>query len=198
MMNVPRETLARLDAFVALLKRWNQTLNLVSKADLAGDLSGRHIAQSLALLPHFPAGTDRFIDLGSGGGFPALPIAIVSDYHVDLVESDQRKAAFLQTALATLGLRGKVWADRIEASQVPPAQCVTARALAALPQLLGYTHRLLQPGGIALFLKGDRAEAEIEAARIHWRMQAELIESQPKGSRILKISRLEPRDDSSQ
>jgi 16S rRNA (guanine527-N7)-methyltransferase len=197
-MTVPRETQERLEAYVALLKRWNRTLNLVSRTDLDGDLSQRHIAQSLALIPHFPAGTERFIDLGSGGGFPALPIAIAAGHYVDLIESDQRKAAFLETALANLGLRGMVWAQRIEASMVPPAKCITARALAALPQLLGYTHRLLQPNGIALFLKGARVEAEIEVARHNWSMRIDLIDSEPKGSRILKISRLEPADDSSQ
>jgi 16S rRNA (guanine527-N7)-methyltransferase len=196
-MNVPRETLERLDEFIGLLKRWNQTLNLVSKTDLKGDLTARHVGQSLAMIPHFPPGIDRFIDIGSGGGFPAIPIAIAGGCHVDLVEADQRKAAFLETALATLGIRGKVWPERIEACKVPPTQCVTARALAALPELLGYTNRLLQPGGIALFLKGDRVEAEIEAARQRWKMQVELFELQPKGSRILKISRLEPADDPS-
>ncbi len=196
-MNVPRETLERLDTYLTLLKRWNRTLNLVSKSDVDGDLTNRHIAQSLALIQHFPASTDRFIDLGSGGGFPALPIAIVGGYHVDLIESDQRKAAFLETALASLALRGTVWAQRIEACQVTPANCVTARALAPLPQLLAYANALLQPGGTALFLKGNRAEAEIAVARLHWNMQVDLIDLDPKGSRILKISRLEPANDPS-
>jgi 16S rRNA (guanine527-N7)-methyltransferase len=195
LMTVSRETLERLDAFLALLKRWNRTLNLVSRSDLEGDLTGRHVAQSLALLPYFPAGTDRFIDLGSGGGFPALPIAIASGYHVDLIESDQRKAAFLQTALASLRIRGTVWAERIETCQVRPANCVTARALAPLSQLLEYANPLLQPGGVALLLKGDRAEAEMATARQHWDMQVEVVDLDSKGSRILKISRLEPADD---
>jgi 16S rRNA (guanine527-N7)-methyltransferase len=195
LMTVSRETTERLGAFLALLRRWNRTLNLVSKSDLEGDLTERHVMQSLALLPHFPRGTDRFIDLGSGGGFPALPIAITSGYHVDLIESDQRKAAFLETALATLNIVGTVWPQRIEACHVPPAHCVTARALAALPQLLGYANPLLHPGGVALFLKGDRAEAEIATARQHWEMQVDVIDLDPKGSRILKISRLEPADD---
>ena len=197
-MNVPRETLERLDAFIALLRHWNRALNLVSKGDLEGDLTRRHIAQSLALVPHLPSGLERFTDLGSGGGFPALPIAIASGLHVDLVESDQRKAAFLDTALAKLGLRGTVWAQRIEACTVPPAACVTARALASLPQLLAYAHPLLQPDGVALFLKGDRAEAEIAEAENGWRMRVELVDTDPKGSRILKISRLEPAHDPSQ
>jgi 16S rRNA (guanine527-N7)-methyltransferase len=197
-MTVPRETLERLDAFIGLLRHWNRALNLVSRADLEGDLRHRHITQSLALMPHMPPGLDRFIDLGSGGGLPALPVAIATGHHVDLVESDQRKAAFLETALAKLGLRGTVWNQRIEACTTPPALCVTARALAGLPQLLAYTHPMLQPGGVALFLKGDRAEAELAASQNAWRMQAELFDTEPKGSRILKISRLEPAHDPSQ
>jgi 16S rRNA (guanine527-N7)-methyltransferase len=198
LINVPRETLERLDAFVGLLRHWNRALNLVSRADLQGDLTHRHIAQSLALVPHLPSGLDRLIDLGSGGGFPALPIAIATGHHIDLVESDQRKAAFLETALAKLGLRGTVWNQRIEACTAPAALCVTARALASLPQLLAYTHPLLQSDGIALFLKGDRAETEIAASQNAWRMQLELFDTEPKGSRILKISRLEPAHDPSQ
>ncbi len=195
--SVPRETLERLDAFVSLLSRWNRTLNLVSKADLEQNFGDRHLAQSLALITYIPAGTDRFIDLGSGGGIPALPIAIATGLHVDLVESDRRKAAFLETALATLGVRGRVWAQRIETCQVAPAKCVTARALAPLPLLLTYTHPLLQPDGVALFLKGDHAEAEIQTAQTKWQMQADLIPSGPNGSRILKISRLKPAHDPS-
>lgn len=194
-LNVPRETQDRLAAFTALLRRWNRTLNLVSKTELERDITERHIAQSIAMIPLFPSGVDRFIDLGSGGGFPAIPIAIATGFHVDMIESDQRKAAFLETTLATLNLRGTVWTQRIEASTVTPAQCVTARALAALPQLLSYTSRHLQPGGVALFLKGDRVEEEIVAARACWVFQSELANLPTKGSRILKISRLEPRHD---
>jgi len=195
--SVPRETQERLDAFVGLLIRWNRTVNLVSKADLEQSFGERHVAQSLALIAHIPSKIDRFIDLGSGGGFPALPIAIATGLHVDLIESDHRKGAFLETALATLGVRGKVWAERIETCQVPPAKCVTARALAPLPLLLTYAYPLLQPDGIALFLKGDRVEAEIHAAQTEWQMQTHLINSGPNGSRILKISRLEPAHDPS-
>jgi 16S rRNA (guanine527-N7)-methyltransferase len=195
--NVPRETQERLDEFVSLLSRWNRTLNLVSKADIAHGIGERHIAQSLVLVDYLPQGLDRFIDLGSGGGFPALPIAIATGVYVDLVESDHRKGAFLETALTVLGVRGKVWAQRIEVCQVPPAKCVTARALAPLPLLLSYTYPLLQPDGVALFLKGDRAEAEIDAARANWQMQADIIDSVPNGSRILKISRLKPGHDPS-
>ena len=189
--NVPRETQTRMDAYVDLLRRWNRALNLVSANDLAKDMSERHIGQSLAVAAHIPAGIDRFIDLGSGGGFPGLPIAIATGYHVDLVEADKRKAAFLNTALAALGVRGTVWADRIEDCGVAPAACITARALAPMPQLLTYANTLLRPGGVALFLKGDRVEAELEAAKPNWAMEAELIALDDKGSRLVKISRLE-------
>ena len=190
-MNVPRETLGRLDAYIGLLRHWNRTLNLVSPGDLAGDIGERHIAQSLSLIPYIPEACDRLVDLGSGGGFPAIPIAIATGHHVDLVESDKRKAAFLQTTLATLGLSGTVWAQRIECSGIPASLCVTARALAPLPQLLAYAHPLLHSGGTALFLKGARVELELEAAQAQWAFQSELIELDHTGSRLLKISRLE-------
>ena len=196
--NVPRETLERLDRLKALLVKWSQSLNLVSKGDLQHHLSTRHIAQSLTLIPHIPPAATRFIDLGSGGGFPALPIAIATGLFVDLVESDQRKSAFLETALATLQLRGRVWPARIEACTVPPALCVTARALAPLPRLLAYTCPKLESGGTALFLKGDDADAEIAEARMHWTMQIDITAPDENSSRILKISRLKPAHDRAQ
>lgn len=191
---VSRETQERLDSFLRLLGRWGSTLNLVSKADLATGLAARHLRESLSLIEYLPPGISRIVDLGSGGGFPAIPLAISTGLHIDMIEADLRKAAFLENALATLGLPGTVWPDRIETTLAPQAQCVTARALAPLPTLLGYVHRLLSPGGVALLLKGERAEAEIAAARPSWRMNVEIFA--PGGDnnrpRLLKVSGLEP------
>ena len=192
MVTVSRETQQRLDAFMQLLRHWSQTINLVSKADLAGKLQERHIADSLALVPHLPPQGNNLVDIGSGGGLPAIPIAIATGRCVHLVEADHRKAAFLETALATLGIKGAVWADRIETTLAPPAGCVTARALAPLPVLLGYAHRLLLPGGTALFLKGEQVEAEIVAARMSWRMDVVILPGSMPRTRILKVSSLEP------
>ena len=178
-----------------LLERWGQALNLVSRHDLTTGVQSRHIADSLSLVDHLPADLPRLIDLGSGAGFPAIPIAIVTGCHVDLVEADGRKAAFLTTVLATLQLRGTVWPDRIEACNVSPAICLTARALAPLHKLLHYAHPLLLPGGMALFLKGRRAEEEITAATQTWRMKTDVLPGWSRDARILKITGLEPRHD---
>ncbi len=144
------------------------------------------------MAPHIPVGLDRLIDLGSGAGLPAIPIAIVTGCHVDLIESDRRKAAFLQTTLATLNLPGTVWPERIEKSRVPPANVITARALAPLTVLLAYAHPFLNEGGFALFAKGERAEAEIQAAQEKWQMDINILPGSAKHSRILKISGLKP------
>jgi 16S rRNA (guanine527-N7)-methyltransferase len=189
---VSRETRERLDAFERLLARWGRSLNLISTDDRLGNLRVRHIDDSLAMVPYIPAGLGRLIDLGSGAGLPAIPIAIVVGCHVDLIEADRRKAAFLQTALATLGLPGTVWPERIEKSKTVPADIVTARALAPLTTLLDYAHPFLNEGGFALFAKGVRAEAEIQAAREKWRMEVDILPGSADHSRILKISGLKP------
>jgi 16S rRNA (guanine527-N7)-methyltransferase len=189
---VSRETQERLDIFERLLIRWGRSLNLVSADDRLGNLHTRHIEDSLALVPYIPPTLDRLIDLGSGAGLPAIPIAIVVGCHVDLIESDRRKAAFLQTALATIGLPGTVWPERIEKSNVPPASVITARALAPLTILLAYTHPILKKDGFGLFAKGERAEAEIREARKKWHMEVDILPGSAKHSRILKISGLEP------
>ena len=145
------------------------------------------------MITHFPKEAKRFIDVGSGSGFPAIPIAIATGLPVDLIEADSRKAAFLQTALGASQVSGTVWAQRAEDCQVSPASCLTARAVGPLSQLLGYAESLLTPGGTCLFLKGSRLEAElIEADRV-WQMQVEIIALSASATRILKISHLQAR-----
>jgi 16S rRNA (guanine527-N7)-methyltransferase len=189
---VSRETAADLIRFQTLLAQWGQRLNLVSKAELSSENLSEHIEDSLSLVAHFPPGLDRFIDIGSGGGLPALPIAVATHYHVDLIESDRRKAAFLQTALATLNLAGTVRRERIEDSQAAPARCITARALAPLDKLLSLAHPLLAPAGCALFLKGPQVHDEVEIARRRWHMEVEILDGFHVRSKILKITDLRP------
>ena len=189
-MDVPRETSKRLASYEALLNTWSRHVNLVSRSDRDGNFGDRHLSDSLCLIDHFPAGLKRFTDLGSGGGLPAIPIAIATGLQPDMVESDRRKAAFLQTAMATLALPGKVWCERAETTQVPPSECLTARALAPLDRLLALTERLLTPTGTALFLKGQQAEEEIESAAKVWHMTVEVLPGANGRSRIVKIKHL--------
>ena len=161
------ETEQRLDAYAALLLTWTRRINLISTADQP-HLRTRHIEDSLRLLQHIPPGTARSIDLGSGAGLPGLVLAIATGIPFDLVESDRRKAAFLQEAARITATPATVHATRIEDCALAPAPLVTARALAPLDKLLTLAAPLLAPGGTMLFLKGARATEEIAAARHHW------------------------------
>lgn len=168
---------ARLDDFLTLLLTWNTRINLIAEATPEA-IRARHIKDSLQLLPLIPDGTAPLADLGSGGGFPGLVLALPSERPIHLVESDRRKAAFLTEAAARLGLRHvTVHASRIEAARLPPIGVVTARALAPLPALLAHAARLLGPGGVALFPKGRSATAELTDAAREWTFRAERFAS---------------------
>jgi len=192
---VSRETRVRLDAFAALLLRWNQSINLVGRCDAAA-LWSRHIADSLQLVPLIPRGLSHGIDLGTGGGFPGLVLAIASDIPFDLIESDHRKAAFLREAGRVTRAPVRVHAVRAEDMKVDPAAFITARALAPLPRLLALATPHLRPGGICLFLKGAAVESELTAAAAGWHMQVERISSQTaQDAWILRISDIARVDD---
>ena len=170
-------TAARLDGFTDLLLRWTLRINLIAERDAAA-IRNRHIADSLQLAPLLPPGEGPVGDLGSGGGFPGLVLAIATRRPFHLVESDRRKAAFLTEAAARLGLdHVRVHATRIEAVELPPLAAVTARALAPLDNLLGHAERLLGPDGIAILPKGRTAEDELTAARQRWTVRAERFAS---------------------
>ena len=160
-MPVSRET--RMARYLDLLDRWGASLNLVSARDRLR--LEAHVSDSLTLLPHLPSGLDRLIDLGSGQGFPAIPVAIESGIAIALIEADRRKAAFLTTVLATLQIPGTVSASRIENTVLEPARCVTARALAPLSWLVGAAKPFLAEDGYCLFLKGPAATGELLTAR---------------------------------
>lgn len=197
MFHVKPETIAelpsdlgpRLECFAEILTRWNGRINLVSPRDLP-HLWDRHIADSLQLASLIPPGA-RLADLGSGGGFPGLIIAIATDADVTLIESDQRKAAFLREAARAAGARVTVLARRIEEVDIPPVQVVTARALAALPQLLEWSSRLLAPDGFCLFLKGRNVDDELTSAAADWHMAVSRLPSRTNADgTILKLGEI--------
>ena len=185
---VSRET--QFQRYVDLLQRWSGALNLSSRnqSDHLGWQA--NIQDSLALVPHLPQPLDRLVDLGSGQGFPAIPIAIATGVAVDLIEADRRKAAFLTTAMAVLGLKGTVWPSRIETVPAAPAACVTARALAPLAMLLTLAKPLLQREGCCLFLKGTRADAELAAAALTHRFVGEVFPTALPHSQVVRITGL--------
>jgi 16S rRNA (guanine527-N7)-methyltransferase len=169
---------------------------LISRPSVA-ELWDRHIVDSAQLFSFCPAEAQHWVDLGSGGGFPGLVIAILAQelrpsLRLTLVEADQRKATFLRQAAQSLGLSVSVRCDRIESLPPLAADVVSARALAPLADLLGLAERHLQPDGIVVFPKGERYAQEIDAARKTWAFDAEIHPSlsQPE-SAILIIRKYE-------
>lgn len=183
---VSRETEARLDRYVDLLMAWQAKTNLISPSTLP-QLWTRHIADSLQLLDLAPS-AQRWLDFGSGGGFPGVVLACAMAEHegasVQLVERNAKKAAFLREALRITGAAGSVIladiGDYVDSSQTP-IDCVTARAVAPLHMLLGYAEPLVKQGAKALFLKGQDVESELTEATKYWNIEPILHPSRTGG-----------------
>ena len=215
-VDVSRETLSRLEAYAALLVKWQAKINLVGPATLP-DLWRRHFLDSAQLLPFLgenslpragggsgrgrlgvssdngasgqpppqpspklggggnSSGGSVLVDLGSGAGFPGLVLAIMTDWRVHLIDSDQRKCAFLRQVALETGVNDRVaiHAQRFEAVAAYKADVVTARACAPLDPLLGYALPFLGENGRCLLLKGERVEEELTEAESHWTMRVE-------------------------
>ncbi len=199
LVTVSRETEERLDRLIEILIRWQTNTNLVAYSTLA-TIWTRHVADSLQLFALVPPEAAHFADLGSGGGFPALPLACAlaekSGAHVHLVESNLKKAAFLREAIRATGVPATVHAERIEdfaKKFTGRVDVVTARALAPLPQLLEMAAPLLKSGVLGLFPKGQDVEAELTAASKSWSIDYDLAPSKtdPRG-RIVIVRSLQP------
>jgi 16S rRNA (guanine527-N7)-methyltransferase len=196
---VSRETADRLDRYIGLLLDWQAKTNLVAPSTLA-NLWTRHVSDSLQLLD-LAAGAKVWADLGSGGGFPGLVLACAlaetQGAVVHLVERNGKKAAFLREALRVTAAPGIVHladigdtVDRITG----PVDCVTARALAPLHQLIGFAEPLVLRGAKALFLKGQDVEAELTEATKYWNIQPKLHSSRSGGQGwIVELDRIERR-----
>lgn len=161
-----------LETFAALLSKWNRSINLVARSTIP-DIWSRHIVDSAQLLTWDIPENPTWIDVGSGGGLPGIVVAtILKETHplaqVTLVESDQRKSAFLRTAARTLGLSTNILASRAEAIPSAEATILSARALMSLDGLLELGQRHLVPDGRLLLLKGRSYEDEIKTAMQDW------------------------------
>jgi 16S rRNA (guanine527-N7)-methyltransferase len=164
--NLSAETLRRLEVYAALLRKWQRTINLVAPSTL-DHIWTRHFADSLQVYDAVP-GAKHWMDLGSGAGFPGLVIAIrlaeLPGTKIHLVESDQRKCAFLRDVSRETGVPVEIHTERIE-NWLPhfdkPIDAVTARALAPLSQLIRFTEKLLEKGAIGVFPQGQKASGEL-------------------------------------
>ena len=182
--HVSRETLERLDAFAALVSKWSARINLISRKTLP-EIWSRHILDSAQIFDLKPEHAAHWLDIGSGGGFPGIVIAILAaetnpNLKISLIESDLRKCVFLRTAVRELGLAATVLNTRAEDGPALSADVISARALAPLDTLLALSHRHLAPGGVMLFPKGRENEAELRKALETWRCDCEKIAISPQ------------------
>ena len=196
---VSRETESRLDRYLDLLGQWQTTTNLVAPSTLP-HLWTRHVADSLQLLALAPT-AKTWVDLGSGGGFPGIVLACALAEKpgavVHLVERNSKKAAFLREALRITSAPGIVHATGIEDivdSIQGPIDCVTARALAPLHELIGFAEPLVGKGAKALFLKGQDVESELTEATKYWNIKPILHSSLTGGHGwIVELDHIERR-----
>ncbi|MEN6541435.1 16S rRNA (guanine(527)-N(7))-methyltransferase RsmG [Parvibaculum sp.] len=192
--HVSRETMERLKTYEALLRKWQASINLVAPSTLP-DLWNRHFWDSAQLVHLVPDAT-RWLDLGSGAGFPGLVVAILladrPGFSMRLVESDQRKSIFLREVIRATGAPVSVHTVRIEEFSWPEGEplpdIISARALAGLPKLLGWASSFWGKATIGLFLKGQGASAELTESAKDWIFESEAIASQsdPSGT-VLKL-----------
>lgn len=185
--DVSRETLDKLTRFSDLVSKWSPRINLVSRSDLPF-LWERHIKDSLQLL-RLAGKASRWVDIGSGGGFPGIVVAIARpDMEMHLIESDTRKATFLRTCARELDLAIAIHAKRTEQVEPLKADIVSARALAPLDRLLAMVVRHIAPDGTALLPKGEKAAEELAMAQKTWSFSTTQHPSDTrKGATILQI-----------
>ncbi|PDQ17782.1 16S rRNA (guanine(527)-N(7))-methyltransferase RsmG [Mesorhizobium sanjuanii] len=195
---VSRETFDRLVEFEQVFQKWNRSINLAAPSTM-NDVWGRHILDSAQLARLAPE-AKSWVDLGSGGGFPGLVLAFLLDERdgasIDLVESNRKKASFLQTVVGQFNLPARIVARRIDDSYplVTAPQIVTARALASLPLLFDLSAPWLTMGSRALFHKGRDYRAEVAESTQRWSF--DLVEHASVTDAhgvILELSGLRPR-----
>lgn len=206
---VSRETLERLQCYADLLIKWNKSINLVSRVSL-DDLWRRHFLDSAQLVANFRPNPEVhapiLVDLGSGAGFPGMVLALLGVKNVHLIESDQRKCVFLKEVARATQCDVTIHNARIEAVKAFPADIVTARAFAPLPQLLSYawpflSHKAAEARqsldaegnerGYLLLLKGKSADEELTEAGKKWSMRVERFSSRSSvDGQILRLDAL--------
>ncbi|MDT9599561.1 16S rRNA (guanine(527)-N(7))-methyltransferase RsmG [Sphingosinicella rhizophila] len=168
-LDVPRETLERLEAFVSLLKEENRRQNLVSEASLA-QVWSRHVLDSAQLLAFSPAPAARWLDIGTGAGFPGLIVAMLHRGKTVMVESRKLRTDFLHRAIALtdIGDRATIVETRVERMEGSLFDAISARACASLDQLFGLAARFAAPETRWILPKGRKAKSELDAALASW------------------------------
>ncbi|MGE3714748.1 MAG: 16S rRNA (guanine(527)-N(7))-methyltransferase RsmG [Alphaproteobacteria bacterium] len=171
---VSHETLNHFDSYFFLLQKWQKQINLTSHSE---EIWERHFIDSVQLANFLPDKKISIIDIGSGGGFPSIPLAILGYDNITMIESDTKKCVFLKEALRVTFSQGNVLNTRIEQVKNTSASIVTSRACADLQTLLKYSFPFVSHGTICLFLKGKKYAMEIETAKENWEFDCKFTPS---------------------
>ena len=194
-LNVSRETLNSFYEYKALLSKWNEKINLVSKNTLV-DIWERHFLDSGQIIKHVEASGKRWVDVGSGAGFPGLVVALLlRDRKIDcdlaLVEKNPKKVFFLNEVIRKLNLSVEVVNDNIGTLEPLNADILTARAFSELNNLIEVAFRHRKKEGICLFLKGENYRIELDKTLNYWFFDYDIVDSLSSSSgKIIRVKKI--------
>ena len=194
-LNVSRETLNGFYEYETLLSKWNEKINLVSKNTLV-DIWERHFLDSGQIIKHVEASGKRWVDVGSGAGFPGLVVALLlRDRKIDcdlvLVEKNPKKGFFLKEVIRKLNLSVEVVNDNIDTLEPLNADILTARAFSELNNLIEIAFRHRKKEGICLFLKGENYRMELDKTLNYWFFDYDIIDSLSSSSgKIIRVKKI--------
>ena len=194
-LNVSRETLNGFYEYETLLCKWNEKINLVSKNTLV-DIWERHFLDSGQIIKHVEASGKRWVDVGSGAGFPGLVVALLlRDRKIDcdlvLVEKNPKKGFFLNEVIRKLNLSVEVVNDNIDTLEPLNADILTARAFSELNNLIEIAFRHRKKQGICLFLKGENYRIELDKTLNYWFFDYDIVDSLSSSSgKIIRVKKI--------
>ena len=194
-LNVSRETLSGFYEYKTLLYKWNEKINLVSKHTLI-DIWERHFLDSGQIIINVEASGKRWVDVGSGAGFPGLVVALLlRDRKVDcdlvLVEKHPKKVFFLKEVIRKLNLSVEVVNDNIYTLEPLNADILTARAFSELNNLIEIAFRHRKKEGICLFLKGENYKIELDKTLNNWFFDYDIVGSLSSSSgNIIRVKKI--------
>ena len=194
-LNVSRETIDSLCEYESMLSKWNSKINLISK-NTFNDIWNRHFLDSGQIIKHVDASRKRWVDVGSGAGFPGLVVALLlRDRKIDceliLVEKSTKKVFFLNEVIRKLDLKVKVINDDIGTIDPLRADILTARAFSELNNLIQIAHVHRKANGICLFLKGENYRFELDKTLNYWFFDYDVFDSlsNPSG-KIIRVKNI--------
>ncbi len=194
-LNVSRETIDSLCEYESMLSKWNSKINLISKNTYA-DIWNRHFLDSGQIIKHVDASRKRWVDVGSGAGFPGLVVALLLrdrkiDCNLVLVEKNPKKGFFLNEVIRKLNLNVEVVNDNIYTLEPLNADILTARAFSELNNLIEISFRHRKKEGLCLFLKGENYRFELDKTLNYWFFDYDVVDSLSSSSgKIIRVKKI--------